>query len=393
VAEVSADDCRRFLDRWRDAAPSTVALHVSVLAGFFRFLCDEGHLERSPMERIRRPPKKRPEDLDVVAVTKKDVERLFAACEDWQELLCLSVLAYLGPRRRAAARVRWRDVNLLHGTIRFLEKGGKVAVKPIPDQLVAILRAALEHEDVRTAPDDYVIPNRRPSTVQKPERSTKLVWETVRRVAGRAGVQRHVHAIRAAFAVHYLETHPGDLEALQALMGHTRSDTTQVYLRKLNRTKAMERVRDLDWGTPFLPGSGLRSDQERRIRDSNPCYRRIRSTAPCGGNSQSSRLGKSGPNGAARRSGDRKPRRLGGVRRDIPGELRAATFTPGLAGGRHARRGRGNRPHRWLTAGRRYLPCAASFDARQVFDHEGRAVTVGTEPTDEAGMDLPGEAA
>ncbi len=279
VDEVSSDDCRRFLDRWRDAAPSTLALHVSVLAGFFRFLADEGHVERSPMERIRRPPKKRAEDLDVVSVTKEDVERLFAACEDWQELLCLSLLAYLGPRRRAAARVRWRDVNLLHGTVRFREKGGKVTEKPIPDQLAAILRAALEHDDVSTGADDYVIPNRRPSTVQRAERSPKLIWETVRRIAERAGVQAHVHAIRAAFAVHYLETHPGDLEALQALMGHTRSDTTQVYLRKLNRTKAMERVRDLDWGTPFLPDPGLSSDEERRIRDSNPCYRRERAAS------------------------------------------------------------------------------------------------------------------
>jgi integrase/recombinase XerC len=279
VTEVSADDCRRFLDRWRDAAPSTVALQVSVLAGFFRFMSDEGHVERNPMERIRRPPKKRPEDLDVVTVAKEDVQRLFAACEDWQELLCLAVLAYLGPRRRAAARARWRDVNLLHGTIRFLEKGGKVAVKPIPDQLAAILRAAIEHPDVRTGPDDYVIPNRRPSTVQSDERNTKVIYETVVRLAKRAGIPAHVHAVRAAFATHYLETHPGHLEALQALMGHTRSDTTQVYLRKLNRAKAMERVRDLDSGTPFLSDSGLRSDEERRIRDSNPCYRRERAAS------------------------------------------------------------------------------------------------------------------
>ena len=104
------------------------------------------------MERIRRPPKKRPEDLDVVSVAKEDVERLFAACEDWQELLCLSLLAYLGPRRCAAAGIRWRDVNLLHGTVRFLEKGGKVAVKPIPDQLAAILREGVDHDDVRRGP-------------------------------------------------------------------------------------------------------------------------------------------------------------------------------------------------------------------------------------------------
>ena len=77
-----------------------------------------------------------------------------------------------------------------------------------------------------------MIPNRRPSAVQGAERSAKVIWETVRRIAERAGVQSHVHAIGTAFAVHYLETHPGDLEALQALMGHTRSETTQVYLRK-----------------------------------------------------------------------------------------------------------------------------------------------------------------
>jgi hypothetical protein len=68
------------------------------------------------------------------------------------------------------------------------------------------------------------------------------------------------------------------VEALKELMGHTRLDTTQVYLRKLNKSRAMERVRDLDWGeTALLPG--LRSDEERRIRDSNPCYRRERAAS------------------------------------------------------------------------------------------------------------------
>jgi integrase len=130
-----------------------------------------------------------------------------------------------------------------------------VAVRPIPDQLAAILRAALEHDDVSTGPDDYVIPNRRPSTVQGPERSAKVVWETVRRVAERAGIQAHAHAIRAAFAVHYLETHPGDLEALQALMGHTRSDTTQVYLRS-----STERRR---WGACATSTGAARSGRTR----------------------------------------------------------------------------------------------------------------------------------
>ena len=63
-------------------------------------------------------------------------------------------------------------------------------------------------------------------------------------------MRTNVHAFRAAFAVQFLETHVGGLEALQALMGHKRIETTQVYLRRLDREKAMDRVRDLSWGSP-----------------------------------------------------------------------------------------------------------------------------------------------
>jgi hypothetical protein len=36
-----------------------------------------------------------------------------------------------------------------------------------------------------------------------------------------------------------------------ALMNHSRIDTTQVYLRALNRSQAMDKVRDLSWGLGF----------------------------------------------------------------------------------------------------------------------------------------------
>jgi integrase len=113
------------------------------------------------MSKIKRPRKKRPEDLDVPTISAADIEKMFAVCEDWQELLCLSVLAYAGARRQAVSSVRWRDVDLSNGTIRFFEKGGKVAVKPIPDELLEIFRSAVQAGEVDTAEDSYVGPNRR----------------------------------------------------------------------------------------------------------------------------------------------------------------------------------------------------------------------------------------
>jgi integrase/recombinase XerD len=273
VREVTTNDCRHFLDAWNGRSASTVCSIHSALRGLFGWLYVEGEVDANPMARIPRPRRPRPEDVDVVIVTPADVERMLEAAEEWQEFLCLSVLAYLGPRRDSASRLRWRDVDLDEGTIRFREKGSKVSVKPMPNELLAILRAARESGQVCCSANDYVIPNRRPASVRRIERSNKVIWETVLRVAERVGVRATVHALRRAFAVAFLTSHPGAIESLQALMNHSRIDTTQVYLRALNKSKAMEPVRDLSWVARYS------RIQRRRIRDSNPCYRRERAAS------------------------------------------------------------------------------------------------------------------
>jgi integrase len=239
-------DYERFLDRWTDSSPSTLASGVSLVRGFSRFLYERGIAAEDVAYPLQRPRRKRPEDLDVVTVSGEDVLKLLDACEDWQELLCVASAAYLGPRRGALARVRRGDVDLVHGTIRFLEKGGKVATKPLPNEYLTLLVAAEQH-GLWSSGGDYLIPNRRPASVRRVERSDKVIWETVKRVAARAGVRAHVHALRAAFAVQFDEAHPDQVIALKELMGHNRIETTLVYLRRKDRAKAMEQVRDLSW--------------------------------------------------------------------------------------------------------------------------------------------------
>jgi integrase len=252
VREVTANDCRLFLDGWVGKKASTICTVHSAVNGLFEWLYLEGEVEANPMIRIRRPRRPKPGEADVVIVTAANVEAIFAAADTWQEFLCVSVLAYTGARRNAASRLRWRDVDLVEGRMRLREKGGKVADVPMPYELLTILRAAVESEAVPCSPDDYVIPNRRSASVRRAERTNKIVYETVVRVAERAGVKATVQALRRAFAVAFLTSHPGAIESLQALMNHSRVDTTQVYLRALNRSKAMEAVRDLSWTTPSV---------------------------------------------------------------------------------------------------------------------------------------------
>jgi integrase len=138
-------------------------------------------------------------------------------------------------------------VDFERGTIRFVEKGAKVLVKPLPHEYLGIVLAA-QAAGVWKSGEDYLIPNRRPGAVRNPQRSDKVIWETVRKVAARVGVKATVHALRGAFAVQFDEANPDQLIALKELMGHARIETTLIYLRRKDKAKAMEVVRGLSWG-------------------------------------------------------------------------------------------------------------------------------------------------
>jgi integrase len=261
--ELELADYERFLNQWVGSAASTMASGVSLCRGFSRFLFDRELAPADVAYPLQRPRRPRPDDLDVVTVTAEDVHLMLAACEPvndtawgrWQERLCLATAICLGSRRAALARVRRGDVDLVRGTARFLEKGGKVVLKAIPDEYKDFLVAA-ERDGVWESPLAYLIPNRRPGAVRRVERSDKFVWETVKLVAARVGVRAHVHALRAAFAVAFDEKHPDELLALKDLMGHARLETTLIYLRRRDKARGMESVRDLSWGlTSSEPGA------------------------------------------------------------------------------------------------------------------------------------------
>jgi len=250
VRDLTTDDLRTYLDTWRDAAPGTRYHAWAVLSGFFKWAYRAELIDFNPIGRIEPPKRVAPEDLDVVTLSGSDVRRMFDACETWGELLCLSTLAYLGPRRGAVSQLRWGDVDLERGTIKFQEKGGKPIRKPIPSEFLALLKAAKLSGKVGADPADYVVPMQRKQTHGR-DRDDRVISRYVKTLGARAGVKATPHSLRAAFAVQFLETHPGELDALQRLLGHRKPETTQIYLRRLDNEKAMERVRDLSWGVRF----------------------------------------------------------------------------------------------------------------------------------------------
>jgi site-specific recombinase XerD len=262
IGEVTATQLRRFLDAralnahkdrrgGKPKAPGTRAIEVTVLNNLFDWLTFEQVVKTNPTRRngmriLARPNVGRPEDNDsIVSVTTNDVRALLEAARTWDEKITLHTLAYLGPRRHALAVARITDYDPDARTLTFREKGGKTIQKPVPDKLAEIIdgaRAAGEYEH-----QDYLVPIRRAQT-RRGERDDRVIYRIVKDVGARAGIDTHVHALRAAFAVYFLES-GHDKYALQLLLGHSSPATTDVYLRRLDKRQRMETVRGLDWGS------------------------------------------------------------------------------------------------------------------------------------------------
>ena len=265
VTDIKPEDVRRYLGAKKGRSRGTIAHAESVLSSWFKWLFFNSKIKTSPMARIERTRRIPASELDVVTVSTDDVPLLFKAAaaldllastaeqEVWTHRVCIAVLAFLGPRRSAVAKLRRRDYDTKNTRIRFQEKGAKTIWKPVPDELGAILNAAIAAGAI-VKPTDFLVPPAPNAVYTKAvlageaDRDGRCIWEIVKSIGREAGVETHVHALRAAFAVFYLEQNPGDIEGLRELLGHRNIATTAIYLRKLNTQQAMERVRGLSWG-------------------------------------------------------------------------------------------------------------------------------------------------
>jgi integrase len=267
IAKVGPDDVRRFLDRYNRHSPAYRAQKDSILRGLFQWLYVNEQIKRSPMERMLPPKRQNPEDVDVVTVSTDQVRQILGAAEGWTETLAVNVLAGLGPRRDATSRLRLSDYDQAGRRLRFREKGSKTIWKPVPHELGQLLDAAIT-AGIYDDENAYLIPSLA-TPRRRGERDNRIIWRTVTKVADRCGIKCTTHALRAAFAVFFDEQHPDQAIVLKDLLGHTRIETTMVYLRRRNRDAGMETVRDLSWvgntpadGSPQTAGKPLEANVE-----------------------------------------------------------------------------------------------------------------------------------
>lgn len=123
-----------------------------------------------------------------------------------------------GLRRSEVLGCRWADLDLVRGRVRVHRKGQHWHWLPLDPDVLTGLRESFRW--LQPELDDHVFT----------PASGQALMRMVQRVCKRAGVRSLTpHQLRHGFANRFLRESGRDVVALQALMGHSRPDTTQQY--------------------------------------------------------------------------------------------------------------------------------------------------------------------
>jgi integrase/recombinase XerD len=235
ITQTTAQDISAFLSTGLTAglAPSTLNTKLSILAGFFAYLCDEGVMRQQPVSRrwhrLLTPavlPKAIP-DADLVA--------FFQVIDSLRDRLLFLLMLRCGLRVSEACALTWDAIDQSAGTVRINQGKGQV------DRVVYLstdVAQTLQRWQQYHSPSPYVFPSPQ-------RRRAHLFRSMVNRFMDQylavAGLATHYspHCLRHTFATHLLNAGM-PLEVLKELLGHHSLHQTLRYAQLYETTKRQQ---------------------------------------------------------------------------------------------------------------------------------------------------------
>lgn len=216
--------------RGRGLSPTTVARRIHSLRSFWNYLWDSDYVDTNPFRKISLPKQSRAlpvylsvEEAQRLVAAAAAQEPEFYACRD---KAILSFLLFTGARRGELLSLTWDDVDLQGHTVRFVgAKGDKTRVVPLAEQLLSDLLAWQEARPLCNHRHVFVSKSR----ARLGKRGLKTVLTRAIEASGIDKQSVTTHKLRHTFACLMLRG-GADLSCLQRMMGHSRLDTTGIYL-------------------------------------------------------------------------------------------------------------------------------------------------------------------
>lgn len=208
------------------ARPATINQRLAALSAFYRWAIGTGEVANDPTRGIKslRSERHKPR-----ALSKRELRRLrrrIYASGNLRDIAIFEFLLGTGLRVSEALSLKVRDISLgsRSGIVR-VRRGKMGTSREIP--LTKEVRRALREylEAFRLQADDPLWIGQR-----GPLRDPSAINRILGKYAREAGLDGFTpHTLRHTFATRYLESHPGDIRTLAAILGHQDVRTTMIY--------------------------------------------------------------------------------------------------------------------------------------------------------------------
>jgi len=208
----------------RKLSRKSIARKLAAIRSFFRFLCREGVIDQSPVQKVVTPKSGRslPRFL-----FHEHMEKLLEVADlddknGIRDQLIVEILYGSGLRVSELVNLDITDVDLTGSLMRVYGKGKKERIVPLTDLACSAVKAYL---NIRNDSEKALLLN---------YQDTRLTSRSVRRILDKlekkANLNQHIypHMLRHTFATHLLDG-GADLRSVQELLGHKKLSSTQIY--------------------------------------------------------------------------------------------------------------------------------------------------------------------
>jgi integrase/recombinase XerD len=231
--EVGPDAIRRYLQSRRSSGlqERSVSRGLSALRGFFRHCVAAGRLASDPTELVQAKEIPRPLPR---GLTHAEIEKLLAQPDTTstagiRDRAMLEVAYGSGLRVSELVGLHVNDLELTEGFVRCRGKGGKERLVPLGEEAQRWIERYLAGPRANLGGrrgEPHLFLSRRGSAMTR--QWFGKILKQYGAEAGIAGERISPHVLRHSFATHLLEG-DADLRAVQAMLGHARIATTEVY--------------------------------------------------------------------------------------------------------------------------------------------------------------------
>ena len=204
---------------------------LSGIRSFYKYLLLSGEIEQDPTELLESPHlgERLPEVLstDEIDQIQKSID--LSKPEGQRNKTIIEVLFSCGLRVSELVNLKLSNLYLEEGFVRVMGKGSKERLVPISSKAVRELQYWFVDRNlmkIQQGEEDYVFLNRRGKHLTR-----TMILIMLKRQAVAAGITKTIspHTLRHSFATELLKG-GADLRAIQAMLGHERIGTTELYM-------------------------------------------------------------------------------------------------------------------------------------------------------------------